>query len=79
MKIVNLKCPHCGGKLIRNGDSAKCESCEALFAIDYDESDVEYEKLKLQKAQIDKEQNDTNTDGKSGKKFVIFLIYLLKY
>ena len=38
MKFVDLKCPNCGGRLIKNDDSLKCESCEAVFAIDYDEN-----------------------------------------
>lgn len=45
MKIVDLKCPNCSGKLRKEDDMFVCESCGAAFAVDYDESDVEYERL----------------------------------
>jgi len=45
MKIVDLKCPNCSGNLTKEGDNLICSSCGAAFAIDYDDSDVEYEKL----------------------------------
>jgi len=45
MKIVDLKCPNCSGSLTKEGDNLICSSCGAAFAIDYDDSDVEYEKL----------------------------------
>jgi len=45
MKIVDLKCPNCSGNLKKEGDMLVCGSCGASFAIDYDESDVEYERL----------------------------------
>ena len=57
MKFVDLKCPNCGGKLNKNNDSLTCESCGAMFAIDYDESDVEYEKIKLQNLQAIRNSN----------------------
>ena len=45
MKIVDLKCPNCSGSLTKEWDNLICSSCGAAFAIDYDDSDVEYEKL----------------------------------
>jgi len=45
MRIVDLKCPNCNGNLTKDGDMLVCNSCGASFAVDYDESDVEYEKL----------------------------------
>lgn len=45
MRIVDLKCPNCNGSLKKEGDMLVCGSCGASFAIDYDESDVEYERL----------------------------------
>lgn len=45
MKIVDLKCPNCSGSLKKEGEMLVCDSCGASFAIDYDESDVEYERL----------------------------------
>ena len=77
MKFVDLKCPNCGGKLIKNNDSLTCESCGASFAIDYDESDVEYEKVKLQKLQHEREQKIANEHEKSNYKFVIVIIVFL--
>ena len=48
MKLVNLTCPNCGGLLERVGDNLCCKSCGGAFAIDYDDSDVEYEKLQTE-------------------------------
>ena len=48
MKIVDLKCPNCSGSLTKEGDNLICSSCGAAFAIDYDDSDVEYEKLQTE-------------------------------
>lgn len=76
MKFVDLKCPNCGGRLIKNDDSLKCESCEAVFAIDYDESDVEYEKIKLQKMQIDREEKTVNEKQSDTKFSLIIFVFL---
>lgn len=46
MKIVNLQCPNCGARLIIENDMYVCNSCGTTIAIDYDDSDVEYEKAK---------------------------------
>ena len=45
MKIVDLKCPNCSGMLKKEDDMLVCSSCGASFAIDYDDSDVEHERL----------------------------------
>ena len=76
MKFVDLKGPNCGGRLIKNDDSLKCESCEAVFAIDYDESDVEYEKIKLQKMQIDREEKTVNEKQSNTKFSLIIFVFL---
>ena len=44
MKLQSLNCPNCGSILVQEGDSMVCKSCGSAFAIDYDDSDVEYEK-----------------------------------
>ena len=46
MKIVNLQCPNCGARLTIENNMYVCNSCGTTIAIDYDESDVEYEKAK---------------------------------
>ncbi len=48
MKIVNLQCPNCGAKLSVMDGMYVCNSCGTTTAIDYDDSDVEYEKLKTE-------------------------------
>ena len=48
MKLVNLTCPNCSGNLEKVGDKLYCNSCGGAFAIDYDDSDVEYEKLQTE-------------------------------
>ena len=45
MKLQSMNCPNCGGDLKKEGNVLACENCGSSFAIDYDESDVEYEKL----------------------------------
>ncbi|MBO4701744.1 MAG: hypothetical protein J5625_03665 [Lachnospiraceae bacterium] len=45
MQLVNLKCPNCGGDIEKDGDSLYCKACGAAFAVNYDEADVEHEKL----------------------------------
>lgn len=44
MKLQSLNCPNCGSILTQEGNSMVCKSCGSAFAVDYDESDVEYEK-----------------------------------
>ena len=46
MKLVDLKCPSCGGKLIKQNDTFVCEYCGTPFTMDYDPEDVEHERLK---------------------------------
>lgn len=46
MKIVNLQCPNCGARLTIENNMYVCNSCGTSIAIDYDESDVEYERAK---------------------------------
>lgn len=48
MKIIDLKCPNCSGNLKKDGDNYICNSCGGVFAVDYDESDVEYERLQTE-------------------------------
>lgn len=48
MKIVNLQCPNCGARLTVENNMYVCNSCGTTIAIDYDESDVEYERLKTE-------------------------------
>ena len=45
MKLQSLNCPNCGSILKREGEVQICEACGSTFAIDYDDSDVEYEKV----------------------------------
>ena len=66
MKLVNLKCPNCDGKLTKTGDSLQCESCGTIFALDYDESDVEIERLRMAAAN-EKKGNPTGSADKAGK------------
>ena len=66
MKLVNLKCPNCDGILTKKDDALHCESCGAIFAIDYDESDVEIERLRMEAAK-EKDGNAAATTDKSGK------------
>lgn len=48
MKIVNLQCPNCGARLSVENGMYVCNSCGTTTAIDYDDSDVEYERLKTE-------------------------------
>ena len=48
MKLVNLTCPNCSGAMKKEGENIVCQSCGAVFAIDYDDADVEHEKLQTE-------------------------------
>ena len=45
MKLQSLNCPNCGSPLKTEGNMQICESCGSTFKIDYDDSDVAYERL----------------------------------
>ena len=45
MKLQSLNCPNCGSPLRTEGQMQYCDSCGSSFKIDYDESDVEFERL----------------------------------
>ena len=48
MKLTSLNCPNCGSSLRTEGGAKVCDSCGSTFAIDYDESDVEFEKIQTE-------------------------------
>ena len=48
MKLVDLKCPHCGGSIVKDNNVFVCNSCGTVITVDYDDSDVEYERLRTQ-------------------------------
>ena len=66
MKLVNLKCPNCDGTLTKTDDSLHCEACGAVFAIDYDESDVEIERLRMEAEKQKNAPASTGTADKAG-------------
>lgn len=45
MRLQSLNCPNCGSVMKTEGGVQICESCGSTFRIDYDDSDVEYERL----------------------------------
>jgi hypothetical protein len=78
MKLVNLKCPNCDGKLTKTEDSLQCESCGAVFAIDYDESDVEIERLRMEASKQKNSTAGTDNAGKNSKASrTILLLFVL--
>ena len=56
MRTVDTKCPNCAGNLEKQGDIYVCVFCGATFDIDYDDSDVEYERLKTVAEQEEKQR-----------------------
>ena len=48
MRLVDLKCPNCGGSIVKDGNVFVCNSCGTVVTVDYDDSDVEYERLKTE-------------------------------
>ena len=56
MKIVDLECPNCGARLSVVDGMYVCNSCGTTTAIDYDDSDVEYERLKTLAEQEEKQR-----------------------
>ena len=45
MRLTNINCPQCNGRLNQQEDKFYCTSCGSAFNIDYEESDVEYARL----------------------------------
>ena len=56
MRTVDMKCPNCAGRLEIQENNYVCKFCGSSFAIDYDESDVEYERLKTVAEQEEKQR-----------------------
>ena len=48
MKLTSINCPNCNGQLKEENGKFICMSCGGAFAIDYDEADVEHEKLQTE-------------------------------
>ena len=48
MKLASLNCPNCNAPLRQEGDNYVCTACGSAFTMDYDESDVEYERLRTE-------------------------------
>jgi len=48
MKLQSLNCPNCGGYIKNIEGKFVCESCGGVFAMDYDDADVEHEKLQTE-------------------------------
>ena len=48
MKLVNMQCPNCGSPLTQEGEQLICHACGGTFTVDYDDSDVEYERIKTE-------------------------------
>ena len=71
MKVVNLQCPNCGARLTIENDKYVCNSCGTSIAIDYDESDVEFERIKTEaerdQRQLEHEKNSSRRNMKSAK------------
>ena len=51
MRLVDLKCPNCSENLVKEGDNFVCRSCGGSFAVDYDSSDIEHERIKAEAEQ----------------------------
>ncbi len=45
MRLQSLNCPNCGSPLRTENNMQICDSCGSTFRIDYDDSDVAYERL----------------------------------
>ena len=76
MKLVNLKCPNCDGTLTKTDDSLHCEACGAVFAIDYDESDVEIERLRMEAEQRKTAPASTSAAGNNARKTRLIMLVI---
>ncbi len=88
MKLVDLKCPNCGEILIKKEDTYYCEACGSTYALDYDESDVEYARLRSEAEreewqaahlrEVQRQWNETlrNRRASSRKKALIFVVII---
>ena len=48
MKLTSINCPNCNGQLREESGKLICTMCGSAFAIDYDDADVEHEKLQTE-------------------------------
>ena len=48
MKLTSINCPNCNGQLREENGKLICTMCGSAFAIDYDDADVEHEKLQTE-------------------------------
>ena len=71
MKLVDLKCQNCGGTLRKDDENYVCDSCGCVFAVDYDESDVEYERIKTdeerERRDFEREKEERESASQSGQ------------
>ena len=47
MKLEDLRCPNCGGKVKINkeDDAARCDYCDSGFQIKYDDGEISLQKI----------------------------------
>ncbi|MBO4928418.1 MAG: hypothetical protein J5379_09260 [Clostridiales bacterium] len=59
MKLASLNCPNCNAPLREESGKFICTACGSAFTMDYDESDVEHEKLatEAERERIKKERD----------------------
>ena len=48
MRLASLNCPNCNAPLREENEKFICSACGSAFTLDYDESDVEHERLRTE-------------------------------
>ena len=48
MRLASLNCPNCNAPLREENEKFICTACGSAFALDYDEADVEHERLRTE-------------------------------
>lgn len=74
MRLTNINCPQCNGRLSQQEDKFYCNSCGSAFNVDYDEADVEYARLVTEPERarllLDKERKLLAKDVELRRRFI---------
>lgn len=77
MRLQSLNCPNCGSPLRTENDTQICDSCGSVFKIDYDDSDVAYEQVRIKQAQYQNSQNQQQSRGVSKARIIAIVVVVV--
>lgn len=77
MRLQSLNCPNCGSPLRTENDTQICDSCGSVFKIDYDDSDVAYEQVRIKQAQYQNSQNSQPSRSVSKGRIIAIVVVVV--